>query len=453
MRKPESSQYINDQRRAYSLYVMRMRAIPSITDGQKAGGRRVLWMARDGKKTKSATLAGATLPIHPHGAPEGAVNTLAAQYGNNIPLLKGESAFGTLLTPTEYSASRYTTVSASRFTQDVVYADIDIVPMQENYDGTLEEPVHFLPLVPVALLNPAEGIAVGFATNILPRGLDDLIVAQIAHLKGAKTISSPIPKFYPIKASAHAAEETPRGVAYYFNGVLDINDTSTATITQLPYGQPHEKVIAKLDALMETGTLADYTDGTKNYTSIKLKFKRGYLKGIEDDEDRLADLMNMLGLTVRHIENLNVLSFSGESVVNLTAPELIREFTSWRLEWYVKRYERLRDLLKIDIQRYLDIRTAIKNNVNTVAKKTKSRGELRDILAEFGIVYTDYIADLPIYRFTEEEYQKNEQRIKDAETLLDEYNSLLASETKRKAVYVSELQEVLKKFNNGAYSS
>ena len=102
------STYVNDQRREYSLYVLQMRAIPHVADGLKAAARRVLWTARNGKHFKSATLAGATMPIHPHAAPEGAINTLAAPYGNNIPLLKGEGAFGTLLRPTAYGASRYT---------------------------------------------------------------------------------------------------------------------------------------------------------------------------------------------------------------------------------------------------------------------------------------------------------------------------------------------------------
>lgn len=447
MKTPESSNYINEQRRSYSLYVMRNRAIPSITDGQKAGGRRVLWTARDGKKYKSATLAGATMPIHPHASPEGAINTLAAQYGNNIPLFKGDSAFGTLLAPTEYSASRYTSVTASAFTQDVVYRDIEIVPMVENYDGTLEEPLHFLPLIPLALLNPAEGIAIGFATNILPRGLDDLIIAQISHLKGAKSISNPMPKFYPIESDSHASEENGKGVTYYFKGEIKIKDTSTAYITKLPFGQTHEKVIAKLDALVETGVLIDYTDGSKDMISIELKFKRGYLKDIDEDA-----LMQQVGISVRHNENLNVLNFTGDKIINPTPVELIRQFTDWRLTWYVNRFTRLRDLLQIDIQRYLDVQTAIKNNIGSVARKTKSRGELKEILEEIGVVYTDYIADLPVYRFTEEEARKNEEKIKAAQDQLGVYNDLLSDEGKRKKVYINELQEVLTKFNKGSYN-
>jgi DNA gyrase/topoisomerase IV subunit A len=110
----KSSQYINDQRREYSLYVMQSRAICAGTDGLKAGGRRALWTARSGAKMKTATLAGATMPIHPHAECTGAINTLAAPYGNNIPLFKGDGAFGTMLHPTSYGAARYTSISVSK---------------------------------------------------------------------------------------------------------------------------------------------------------------------------------------------------------------------------------------------------------------------------------------------------------------------------------------------------
>ena len=72
-------------------------------------------------------------------------------------------------------------------------------------------------------------------------------------------------------------------------------------------------------------------------------------------------------------------------------------------------------------------------------------------LEVFGIVNLDYIADLPVYRFTEEERIKNEERIKEAEATLQEYLDLLASEDKRRKVYISELQEVLTKYNKGQY--
>lgn len=446
-RKSESSPYIEGQRREYSLYVMQQRAIPAATDGLKAGGRRTLWVARTGEKWKSANLAGATMPIHPHDSPEGAINTLAAPYGNNIPLFSGDGAFGTLLNPTGYGASRYTSVKVSPFTKDVVFRDIEIIPMMENYDGTLEEPVHFLPLVPVALLNPASGIAVGYATNILPRKLDDLINIQLAHLKGTKKIDAPIPTFLPLSNESYYQDvQTSGRIAYYFSGSYQQQDTSTLTITKIPYSQTHEAVIKKIADLMEKDIVVDYTDNSKNKIDIQVKFRRGYLR----DKDANS-ILSMLGLIVREIENPNILSFDGKHVMPIDPVQFVRDFTDWRLGWYVNRYERLRDLLKIDLQRYYDIRTAIKNNAGSLARKIQTRSELKDKLQTFGIVYLDYIADLPIYRFTEEERIKNEKRIEEAEKQLKIYEDLLSSEDKRKKVYVAELQDVLSKYSKGQY--
>lgn len=447
MRKVESSPYINTQRRNYALYVMTSRAIPAAADGLKSGGRRVLWTARNGHKWKSASLAGATMPIHPHAMPEGAINTLAAPYGNNIPLFASDCAFGTLLDPTAYGASRYTSVKMSKFAQDVIFRDIEIIPMMENYDGTEMEPVHFLPLVPIALLNPSEGIAVGFASNILPRDLKDIITSQLNALKNASKIGDLTPKFLPLNNESHFNIETDRGTAYYFKGSFEQKNATTIVITKIPYGQLHTKVIAKLDAEEEKGNIIDWTDDSKDKIKIEVKFKKGFLATKTEEE-----LLTLLGLTVRHIENLNVLNFAGDAIWNTTPEEFVRKFTAWRLEWYYTRYERLRDIILADIQRYLDIRVAIKNNVGGVARKIHSRSELKEFLAEVKIVNIDYIADLPVYRFTEEERLKNEEKLKEAEITLEHYNDLLASEEKRTKIYITELQEILNKYNKGYYA-
>jgi len=444
---PQSSSYINQERRSYSLYVLSHRAIPAVTDGLKAGGRRVIWVGRDGKKHKSATLAGAAMPLHPHASPEGAINTLTAPYGNNIPLFKGDGAFGTLINPTAYGASRYTSVTIAKFTEDVIFKDLEIIPMMENYDGTLEEPVHYLPLVPVALLNPAEGIAIGYATNILPRALDDVINVQLNHLNGKKQTSKLMPNFLPLQNAAYAAEEMDKGIAYYFNGEIVKQDTTTLTITKLPYSQTHSSVIGKLEDLLESGTVVDYDDNSRDTINIRVKFTRGYLKDKPD-----VDLYKMLGLSVRQIENLNVIDFTGEAVWNTTPMELITTFTDWRLGFYVKRYERLRDLLMIDLQRYYDVKIAIANNVGGAAKKIQSRSELKEFLKEIKIVHVDYIADLPVYRFTEEERLKNEERIKEAEATLKEYQEILSSENSRRTIYIEELKEILNNYKRGKYS-
>ncbi len=422
-----------------------MRAIPSLADGLKAGGRRVLWTAKDGQKYKSAALAGRVMPLHPHAAPEGAINTLAAPYGNNIPLLQGFGAFGTLLRPTAYGASRYTSVRVSQFTKDVVFRDIDLIPMVDNYDGTLQEPKHFLPLVPIALLNPTQGIAIGFATNILPRSLSDIIDIQIKFLKGRKRIKDILwPIFDPIDAAAEELEETNNGnIAYTFHGVVsNYRGTNSVIVQSLPYGLSHEKFIDHLDNLKETGIIIEYEDRSKDRYEIEVKFKRG---------KREDNVKAQLKLISREVENLTLIDLDGESVLTVDPIEAIRLFTKWRLGWYLQRYKRLHTDLSVQIQKYKDILIAIKKNVGNAARNANSRADLIKHLKAIKIVHTDYIAGFPVYRFTKEEKEKVEDKLEDAVVLLKHYKKLIGSEDERKKIYISELREVLKAYNKGLY--
>ena len=124
------------------------------------------------------------------------------------------------------------------------------------------------------------------------------------------------------------------------------------------------------------------------------------------------------------------------------AVELIQSFTDWRLGWYINRYERLLSLIQADIQRYKDILIAIKNNVGSIARKVESRANLIEFLQEIHIVNVDYIASLPVYRFTVEEREKTEAKLKLAYETERRYIELLANEDLRRDVYISELQAV-----------
>jgi len=444
-----SSNYINEQRKEYSLYVLMQRALLHASDGLIPAARRILWTAKDGKKYKCATLAGATMPIHPHASPEDTVRNLAAPYSNNILYLDGHGAFGTLLKPGAYGAARYTSVSTSAFTKDVMFRDLEIIPTQDNYDGTLREPVHFLPLVPTVLLNPQSGIAVGFAANILPRDLQTIIKDQIAILtEQATKIKEPAPIILPLTQTATGNGDS----KWIFTGSFERVNTMTVKITNLPYGKIHEKYMEKLLSILEDKNLVnnvetDVVDNSKDYYDITVKFKRGVLTGKSDD-----DIINLLQLTMSATENFNIIDFTGNKVWSPTYAEFISAFTEWRLGWYVPRYERLKELLEIDTQRYKDILLAIRKNVGSMVKKIRSKAELKTYLEEIGIVHIDYIADLPIYRFTEEEKAKIEDKLKEANKTLKEYNRLLRSKDARKEIYISELKEVAANYKKGIYT-
>lgn len=436
------SEYIKEQRRQYFLYVIESRALPHLSDGLKPAQRRVLWIGKNGDKTKTATLAGATMPIHPHASPDDVISGMAGPWSNNIPLFTGIGAFGTMLVPNSWGAPRYTSVKVSEFTKDVVYADIEIIPMQQNYDDTLEEPTHFLPLIPIALLNPNFGIAGGFQSNILPYDLKDIVTAQINHLNGKK-VEQVLPYFKPLDCRAVSGITDPKtnNVKYTFEGSYEQINSSEIRITKLPYGKEHAKFVDHLAKLVEEGKIQGYDDHSKDKINIIVKFVRGFLNRVQR-----ADIIFLLKLFNTETENMNVIDFDGETVLSTNFVDVVKRFSDWRLTFYYKRYERLLDLLDLDIQRLKDVILAINKNVGGVAVKTKSKVELEDFLEYIGVVHLDYISSLPVYRFTEEEKKKTQKRLDEALEKRKEYVDLLSDEQKRVKVYVSELKEVLKKY-------
>lgn len=443
MQESQSSGYVENEFRTFSLYTLSDRAIPAIADGLKPSGRRVLYtlVLNNNTKSKTATIAGAAMRYHPHQAPEQAANTLAAFYKNNVPLLTGHGSFGTLLEPLSFGAPRYTSIEMSSFAQDALLVDYDIVPMVPNYDDTTVEPEHFLPLVPLVLLNPSQGMAVGFASKIAPRDLSDIIRAQIAHLKD-KPVEDVMPFFKP--TDDRAVEKKPgkgKNTKWTFTGEAKLLSKTSVQISKLPYGISHTDLTDRLNAMLENGKIVDYDDKSKDYVNIIVHFARGVLSGIKD-----SALLEELGLVSIFHENMNMLDFDGNTVRNLSFVETVQEFTTWRLQWFIKRYERLLALIQEEIQRYLDIICAIEKNVGSVARKISNKTELIEMLVVYGIVHTEYIAQLPVYRFTEEEKNKVQQKLEEARKKQQEYEELLKSEDKRKQVYVSELTTILKKY-------
>jgi DNA gyrase subunit A len=449
MKLQSTSAYLLQEGRSYALYTIQFRAIPYIADGIKPGARRVLWCARNGDKVKSATLAGLAVPLHPHAPPEDSIDTATGKYVNNVPLFDGYGVFGTLINPTAYGASRYTSVKVSSFTKEVMFKDIEIAPMELNYDSTLYEPRHFLPLIPVALLNPTEGVAMAYSTDILPRTVRDIVESQLEHLTG-KVVKERAPHFQPTNNPALEQVIDKKGVKrWHFRGEYKIINTTDVQIIKLPYGVSHSKFIDHLHGLLEAvdkegkdaSVLNDVVDSSKDVINILVKFKRGVLATMPP-----AKLDHFLGIDYNATENLNLVDFSGKRVIRWDYVQIVKAFTDWRLTWYTPRYQRLLDLLQIDIQKYDDIILSIKKNVAGMSKKTADRTELKQFIESIGVVHVDYIADLPVYKFTEDELRKVEQKRQEALATKLEYEGIIASDTKRKNIYISELKEVLKKF-------
>lgn len=439
----KSSQYVDKCRRDYSMFVLCHRALPSLADGLASSSRRIMWTAKGKNKIKSATLAGATLPLHPHAPPDDVVCTLAAPYGNNYPLLTGYGSFGTLLEPTGYGSTRYTSVEVSEFAKEVLFVDFDIVPLVPNYDNTLKEPKHFLPLIPLCLINPSFGLAIGYSSTILPRSISDIVDSQIKYLNGVSERKQPGVVFYPSESvSSEATTTTGNKSSWHFEGTFTRgNRSNLITITRLPYGIRHENYRETLQNLKDSGIIKTFVDDSSSKCDISVILERG-ISSKSDDE-----LLSILKLRNVVHENINLVDPDQTRALSYDYHTVIKEFTEWRLSWFVERYNYRRAQLEIELTKCNDIILAIQHEANKKVSVSKNRNTFKTWLKQIGVLDTDYVASLPTYRYTREEVEKQKSKKTKIEQQINECETFIQSLDARKRQYIKELKEIKKKFS------
>ncbi|MES2532413.1 MAG: DNA topoisomerase IV subunit A, partial [Pseudomonadota bacterium] len=183
----------------YALSVVKGRALPDVSDGQKPVQRRILYsMARMGlsfggangtvgaKPVKSARVVGDVLGrFHPHSdqAAYDALVRMAQNFSQRYPLVDGQGNFGSR-DGDGAAAMRYTEARLSRITSllldEIDEGTVDFIP---NYDGSTQEPRLLPARLPFVLLNGASGIAVGLATEIPSHNLREIADACVALIK------------------------------------------------------------------------------------------------------------------------------------------------------------------------------------------------------------------------------------------------------------------------------
>jgi DNA topoisomerase-2 len=432
--------YLQNERKHYFIYTLNSRAIPYIADGLKPVHRRLLWEAKDGKKQKTAALAGSVMYLHPHAMPDDVAAIMGSKIFNNHPLLEGQGAFGTILDPYSYGATRYTSIKISDFSKDVMLRDIDLVPMVDNYDNTCTEPAHFLPLIPIVLVNGASGVAGGFATNILPRKLSQIINDQISILKNVDLLDDNFVPSYIRSLDQLSYPDLELATKHYYNGRYEIINAKSIRITSLPHGVKSASYINMLEKIKEKEAIKDYIDYSKDTVNIVIKLNK---------DDVVSDVVPKLKLVSSEVENITLIDFSGKHVIyDLTYAKVVEQFTNWRLQWYIVRYTKALDSVNADIERLNDLILSIENNIGNMLTGCKSKAVLVEWLTGIGVINTDYIAGLPIYRFSHDEVDKTRGLIADKTNTKTLYEGYINTESKRKALYIKELQEILKKYAN-----
>jgi DNA topoisomerase-2 len=443
-REKSISEFLSREYKEFALYTIENRAIPSLIDGFKPVQRKIihisnqLWKSNDEKTKKVFQLAGlvADKAFYHHGnaSLENAIITMAQTFKNNMPLLEEIGQFGSLRSP-EPGAARYIgTKLNSNFRH--LYKDFELLNFKEE-EGEIIEPNYFLPIIPTILINGSSGIAVGFSSNILNRDPKEVVDACLQVLSGKKISDvKPFNNFF--KGEYIQDENNPK--KWIIRGRVQIVNTTTVKISELPPSMTFEKYEAILDSLLDSKTIVSYDDNCKDNIDYTIKFTRESLSTLDEEK-----LIKLLKLEESSTEIFTTLDETGSLKIFESSSEIILYFVNFRLEYYVKRKEfilnKLNSELKVLSNKGRFIRAILegKIEVKNVAK-TKIVSDIESLGIDKMDDSYDYLLRMPIYSLTKELYDKLKEDYKNKKLEIE-----TIQKTEPKDMYKSDLVELKKK--------
>jgi topoisomerase-4 subunit A len=264
----------------YAMYVIMDRALPHISDGLKPVQRRIVYamselgLKNTGKPKKSARTVGDVLgKYHPHGdsACYEAMVLMAQPFSYRYPFVEGQGNWGSADDPKSFAAMRYTEAKLSAYSE-LLLSELGqgTSEWQDNFDGSLKEPMTLPARVPNILLNGTTGIAVGMATDIPPHNLREVVKGCIALIKNPDLSDDKLQQYIPapdLPTQAEiisSAEEllkiqiTGRG-SYRMRAVYQV-DKNEIIIEHLPYQVSGSKVLTQIADQMQAKKIPFVTD-------------------------------------------------------------------------------------------------------------------------------------------------------------------------------------------------
>lgn len=432
---------VRDEYRTYQIYTLMDRAIPYLEDGLKPGQRRILytlWRNQSKGLMKVSSATGLVLTLHPHGpaSVESAIVNLAQDYtfSNNYPLIDKKGYFGERM-ETQPAASRYIECKLGKISEYLLFDDMNQVAMVPNYDEKVMEPVSLLPKLPLMLLNGAEGIGTGFSSVIPSFHHSDIIESMI------KMVETGSPKkIKPFYHNYTAKLEFDKNNKIIFPMKFEAKG-DRIYITELPKGYDAVKIYRHLTKFIDDGFLKDFIDSSvDNEIRIELIFKRGTQPTLEEVEKKMKVVSTL-------VPNYTLISERGVKIL-LAPEEIIAIFATRRIEVMRRRYELWCEDLESKINQNNEIIKFIKDKEYEVATKKSNRKEYVTYLESRKYKFSEYLADMPIYRMTKEEVSKRKLMVEEDTAKFKDYAKIAKSDVLVRKKLIEELQQMDEKMND-----
>ena len=361
--------FINDEMIHFSKYDCD-RSIPNTMDGLKISLRKILYSAfKKNLKTeiKVAQFSGYVSEHSGYHHGEASLNAaivgLAQNFvgSNNINLFEPNGQFGTRMKGGSDAASvRYIFTQLNKLTRLIFRSEDDAVLTYLDDDGQSVEPIYYVPIIPMALVNGTKGIGTGFSTDIMCYNPAQIIEYIKRKLSGTVLAEASAPAPAPIEPFYKNFKGTIRRVGdtkYLFKGCYTILDEKRIRITELPVGTWTEDYKKFLEHLIEPPAASkdkdksspassapivkEYNDmSTDTTVDITVTMAPNIIKtyGEKATEYECNLLEKSLGLyTTQSTTNMNMFDANEKLKKYSSAEEIIDDYYGVRLEYYEKR--------------------------------------------------------------------------------------------------------------------
>ena len=459
----------------YAEHVILERALPRVEDGLKPVQRRILYTMMelgttpDKPHRKCARIVGDCLgKFHPHGDSSvyGALVHMAQDFSIRAPMVDGHGNFGSI-DGDGAAAMRYTEARMTPLAMEML-RDIekDTVPFRLNFDDTLKEPDMLPARFPNLLVNGANGIAVGLATNIPTHNLAESIRAVLAQMDNPEITLDELMRILPgpdfptggvllNNEEIRKGYETGRG-KLTLRARVHVEDGPNGkkllVITEVPYQINKASMLEKIHRLSEEkkaalGGICDIRDESDR-TGMRAVIE---LKRDVDPSKVLAYLYKYSDLQVTF--GVNLVAIAGGKPVLLTLKQLISGYIDYQKQVVTRRteYELKQAKARAHILEGLMIALDNLDEVIALIRASKSPKEARAGLMErFSLteVQAQAILDLRLQKLTNMEMEALRKEYADILKLISRLEGILKSEKKLREVIRREMEAIAEQYGD-----
>lgn len=455
----------------YAKTIIQDRAIPDVRDGLKPVQRRILYAMFKSKNTfdhaykKSGETVGEVMgKYHPHGDSSiyEAMVRMSQWWKQNACFVDMHGNNGSMDGDSP-AAYRYTEARLSKIANEMLKdLDKNTVSWAPNYADTLMEPTVLPAKYPNLLVNGTTGISAGYATNIPPHNLGEIIDATIM------VIDNPKVELDEIMKVVKGPDFPTGGIVEGLSGIRDAYESGRGRIivksrVRFETNKKQEQmIISEIPFDVNKGLLV------KKIDEIRLDKKIDGIVEVRDESDRedpvriVIDLKSgankdlILNYLLKNTDlqisyNFNMVSIVHLRPMTLGILPILKAYVEHKREVVIKKTQFDLDHAKeqMHIVDGLIKAISILDEVIKTIRASKNKSDaINNLMKEYGFteVQADAIVTLQLYRLTNTDITELEQRMRDLDKIIKGLTAILSNPEKLNKVMKDELLEIKEKY-------